>query len=59
MFYVFLVQDGLIMPDCFLNDAGFKIHDGTIKLYQIRSDGLVTELMEGTVIGDKFYKDEE
>jgi hypothetical protein len=59
MFYVLLVQDGRVMPDCFPNAAGFKIHDGPLKIHKLRSDGIVTELMEGTVISGKFHDDEE
>jgi hypothetical protein len=44
------------MPDCFPNAAGFKIHDGSLKLYKIKPDGTVTELLEGTVIGGKFHE---
>jgi hypothetical protein len=38
------------MSDYFPNVVGFRIHDGSLNLYKLMSDGLVAELMEGTVV---------
>jgi hypothetical protein len=56
--YMIVIQNSQIMPDCF-RLAKFPIHNGTISVWKISSEGKVIDLSEGTIINGKFHKAED
>ena len=56
--YVIVIQDGRVMPDCFCR-AKYTIEDGSLSVWRLTSEGIVTTLCEGIVFNGKFHEEGE